>query len=148
MSHWILALKREARQRGLCWADVRECYAELRETERERRQHPNELRETAWCIATTPGSWPFWRHGFLSRFGRLVARGKDYTSIPRYDTIAQEVAWHFPEYTDDHGTARLWDFLLSPYDRLPDAETLWRKAIEMAAHRSETPILIQSSVAF
>ena len=141
MSHWILALKREARQRGVAWACAKECYLDLKQMEREKRQRANEVREAAWCIATSRGCWPFWRHGFLSRYGRLVARGDDITSIPRYDTIAQEVGWYFPEYADDDGTQRLWDFLLSPYDRLPPAEELWRKALAMAAMQMNTSIV-------
>ena len=38
----------------------------------------------------------------------------------------------FPEFAGDDGTERLWDFLLSPYDRYPPAEKLYQKALELA----------------
>jgi len=126
-------IRREARERGLDWNAVRQAAAEVRDAEREKRQRPNEVRETAWIMATacTPASWPFWRHGFYSRWGRRIARGADYTVIPRYDEIAQEVGWYFPEYSGDDGTERLFEFLLSPYDKLPTREEIYRKAMDL-----------------
>lgn len=126
-------IRQEARERGLRWDAVREAAAEIRAAERAKRERANEVRETAWTMATahTPGSWPFWRHGFYSRWGRRIARGSDYTIIPRYDEIAQEVAWYFGEYSGDDGTERLFDFLLSPYEKLPTREEIYRKAMNI-----------------
>ena len=71
---------------------LRDAYREIKAAEVARRERPNEVRATAWCMytASTPGSWPFWRHGFLSRFGHRLARGADYTIIPGYDEIGQQ----------------------------------------------------------
>ena len=125
----------EARARGLKWPDVIAVYRELKQTERDRREYPNAIRSTAWMIATasTPGSWPFWRHGFASRWGRKVAEG-DHTLVPGYDEIAQQIATAFPEYAGDDGTERLFDFLFSPYDRLPSRAEMLRKALDLAEH--------------
>jgi len=135
----VSEVKRAAKQRGVPWAAVRGAYQELKASESERREHPNQVRAAAWCVATarTPGCWPFWRHGFLSRWGHKLAQGHDYTSIPGYDTISQEIGWMFPEYTGDDGTERLWDFLLSAYDRMPSSEQLYRRALDRA-HRELT----------
>lgn len=127
----IIEVRREAKRRNLRWADVEAAYHEVKAAEWEKRQRPNEVRETAWvcCTAHSPGCWPFWRHGFVSKFGRIMARGADLTSIPGYDTLAQEVSSYFPEYADPEC---LWDFLLSPYDRMPSKEELYRKALDLA----------------
>jgi hypothetical protein len=127
----IADVKAEVKARGLKWADVRDCFEWLWEQEREKREHPNAVREYAWQIATSPGCWPFWRHGFWKRWGiRLERSGKDYTSIPRYDLIGQAVASEFPEYETHDGTERLFEFLLSRYDRLPDREKVYRHAMD------------------
>jgi hypothetical protein len=132
-------LKREARELGLRWADVEAAYRQLKQEVREEREHPNTVRETAWCYFTAlrPGCWPFWRHGFLSRYGRKLSAGGDYTCVPGYDTLAQEMASLFPEFATDDGTERLWDFLFSPYERLPDRITLYRRALEWVAGERE-----------
>lgn len=124
-------IRQEARRRGLDWEAVREAYCELREMETVKRERPNEVRQVAWTLATasTPGSWPFWRHGFVSRWGRRVDQ-HDYTVIPAYDEIAQEIATEFPEYAGPDGAQELFDFLLSPYDRLPTADQLYRRAMD------------------
>jgi hypothetical protein len=140
MSDALSDLRREAASLGLAWSDVQPAYQELKAAEWDRRQRPNEIRAVAWQMATasTPGSWPFWRHGFVSRWGRLVERS-DYTAVPAYDEIAQEIATEFPEYGGDDGTERLWDFLLSPYDRMPPAEQLYRQAIRRVASGAYLP---------
>ena len=132
-------VRREVKRRRLSWPAVQDAYREVKAAEWERRQYANEVREAAWCLATSPGCWPFWRHGFLSRFGHLIARGADLTSIPGYDLLAQSVALRFPEYATDDGTERLWDFLLSPHDRMPTREQLYRKAVDMAEQAVAVP---------
>lgn len=104
-------------------------YQQLKYMAREERSYHNEVRQFAWRCANprTPGSWPFWRHGFLSRFGRRVERS-GYTGIPNYDGIAQQVGWEFPEFATDEGTDRLWDMLLTPYNRLPSRDELMSQA--------------------
>ena len=84
------------------------------------------------ATASTPGCWPFWRHGFLARWGDKLAKGADYTCVPGYDDLAQEVAAVHPEYSGDDGTERLFDILFSPYNRMPSAEELYRQALELA----------------
>jgi len=127
-------IKQEARRRGLAWSAVEDAYREVKAAEREKRERPNEIRSFAWFIATasTPGSWPFWRHGFYSRWGHRIARGADYTVIPGYDEIGQQIGGAFPEYTDDTGTERLFEFLLSPYDKLPSREEMYDAALDLA----------------
>lgn len=127
-------VRREAKRRDLPFSAVRDAYRQIKQTEREKRERPNEIRALAWmmAVASTPGSWPFWRHGFCSRFGRRLARGADYTIIPGYDEIGQQIGTLFPEYADDDGTERLFEFLLSPYDKLPGPEETYHKALDLA----------------
>ena len=126
--------RQQARRLGLSWSAVQAAYCQLKQSEREKRERPNAVRQAAWTMVTanTPGSWPFWRHGFCARWGRKIAQDHDYTIVPGYDEISQEVGWYFPEYADDTGTERLWDFLFSPHDKLPTREELYRKAIDLA----------------
>jgi len=128
----IEQVKAEAKQEGIAWGDLRNVAQQIRREEKQKREHANEVRQTAWhCVtAHRPRSWPFWRHGFLARWGHRIAKGQDYTCIPRYDLIAQEVASAFPEYDTDDGTDRLFDLLLSPYDRLPSAADIYAMAFE------------------
>lgn len=125
----LTKIRAEAKRRRIPWAAVQAAYREVKSLEWEKRQRPNEVREAAWCFATPRGCWPFWRHGFLSRFGKRFARGGDLTHIPKYDTIAQELSWYFPEYAGPDGTERLWEFLMSPYDRMPDRERMYVRAL-------------------
>ena len=106
-------------------------YRDLKEAEWAKRERPNAVREAAWTMytASTPGCWPFWRNGFR-RFARRIAKGADYTIVPGYDEIAQQIGWDFPEYAGPDGTERLWGFLLSPYDRYPRREELYRQAMD------------------
>ena len=129
----------EARRRGLKWAAVVEAYRELKTIEWEKRQRPNEIRAVAWMMhtASTPGSWPFWRHGFASRFRTRLARGADHTIVPGYDEIAQQIATEFPEYAGDDGTGRLWDFLFSQYDKMPSRYELLELALDLAEQFTE-----------
>jgi hypothetical protein len=141
-------LRDEAKRLHIPWSAVRSLAQHFKSEEWESRQYLNDVRSTAWCIATagTPGSWPFWRHGFNSRWGARVERS-DFTAVPGYDTIAQEVSWSFPEYSDSDGTERLWAFLFAPYNRMPPFEVFWARALETLktappepAQRDETPI--------
>jgi hypothetical protein len=129
----IADIQREAKERGLDWATVRGVYCELREQEREKRERPNDIRQAAWSMATTLGSHPFWRFGFASRWGKKVDL-HDFTIIPGYDEIGQQIASQFPEYDHDSGTENLFEFLLSPYDKLPTCEELYRKAMTLAEY--------------
>ncbi len=129
---------------------IREAYRQIKAGERDKRRRPNEVRATAWWMftASTPGSWPFWRHGFVARFGRRLARGADFTIIPGYDEIGQEIATQFPEYAGDDGTERLWAFLLSPYDRLPGRDEMMRKARSLAEAWTREPVEADTKIPF
>jgi len=135
----LAEVRREAKQRKIPWVAVQAAADQVKAAERDKREHANEVRQTAWYYATalSPGCWPFWRHGFRSRWGRRVD-DHDYTCIPGYDLLGQEVASAFPEYSTDDGTERLFDFLFSPYDKLPSAETVWRKALDLASYHHES----------
>jgi hypothetical protein len=128
------ALRRQAKKLGIPWSMVLEMYRLVKNEEQAAREHPNEVRSTAWhaMVGHKSGSAPFWRHGFVSRYGRRVDR-HDYTVIPGYDVLAQEIAGIFPEYAHDAGTEELFAFLLSTYNRMPSRQTMLGKAIDRAA---------------
>ena len=134
-------IRDESRRRGLDWDVVWDVYCELRVMEIAKRERVNEVREAAWMMATAsrPNAWPFWRHGFVSRWGRQVDL-HDYTAIPGYDEIHQAIATQFPEYAGPDGTERLFDLLLSPYDRLPTADQLYRRAMDHLEARKPEPV--------
>lgn len=128
------------RDRGLRWVDVLSAYREIKAGEWDSRQRDNEVRAAAWMMATAsrPACWPFWRHGFASRWGERIANGSDFTIIPGYDEIGQQIASEFPEYATDDGTERLFEFLLSPYRKMPPTETLFRLAMERVEYETRT----------
>jgi hypothetical protein len=136
------SIRAEVRQRGLRFGDVLDAYRELKHAEQSKRERPNEVRRAAWFLATasSPGCWPFWRHGFTARWGHRIARGDDYTVVPGYDEIASAVATEFPEYADDAGPERLWDFLFSPFEPLPSRECLLRRAMEVVEAEQGEPV--------
>lgn len=135
--------RREAQQRAIRFSDVQGTYCDLKDLERAKRERPNEIRAHAWMMftANSPGCWPFWRHGFASTWNHRLARGSDFTIIPGYDEIGQQIASAFPEYDTDDGTERLWAFLLSPYDRFPSRDELYRRALDLCEAQQPQPTL-------
>lgn len=125
----LTIIRRETRDRNLPWLSVQDAYRQIRHEEWEKRQRPREIRRAAWCMATSPGCWPFWGIGFQKRWGKRAAE-LDYTVVPRYDEIVQEIGWYFPEYAHDNGAEELFEFLFRPYDRMPSAEEMYRQAMD------------------
>lgn len=130
-------IRAEAKRLGIPWAWVLAAKDQLIRDEREHRGYRNGIRMYAWhsCVGADSGSAPFWRHGFQARFAARFARGADFTIIPGYDLIAQEVASQFPEFEGEHagdvsGCNTLWEFLLSSYEPWPPRETFYWKAID------------------
>lgn len=136
-----LARRRPAtKRRRISSRDLRQAIAEVRAIEREKRERANEIRQTAWCHFkfNRPLMWSWWQTGFAHNYGKRVERS-DFTAIPGYDTLAQEMAALFPEYSDDDGCARQWDFLLSPYETLPPRANLVRQAKQLLRDRRRQP---------
>lgn len=132
----IREAKRQAKKLGLAWPQVEATYKELKARAQAERQGPNELRQQAWFTAMvrTPYRNQFWRVGFRHLWGDLYDAG-DVDSVPNYDTIAQEVASAFPEWTDR--VEELWGFLMSPYNRMPPAEDLYAAALDLLQSERE-----------
>ena len=110
---------------------LRDTISQIEEGERARREHLWEVRRTAaefYFGGERCRHAGRWAHIFQEQFGRMT-EGRDHTVIPRYDELAQEVASVFPEYQDEDGTARLWDFLLGPHDPMPQRDLIVRAAI-------------------
>ncbi len=126
----LAELKTEARDRNLTWSVVQAAYGEIKLAETAKREQPRAVRQMAWCMATSEGCHSFWGLGFQNRWGKRAAE-LDYTIVPHYDEIAQEISWEFPEYANDDGAERLFNFLFSPYDRMPFAESMYRQAMDM-----------------
>jgi hypothetical protein len=130
----ISDLKAEATARGLNWSDVRAAFEMVREQERDKRAHGDDVRRSAWHLATAlePHLGCYWKYGFANpwkRWPKLLER--DYTIIPNHDVIAQEVASHFPEYHRNGGTEQLFNELLAQHDPMPSRETMFAAAMDM-----------------
>jgi hypothetical protein len=134
MSSELQAIRAEAKELGVKWAHVLAAYDQVKAEEAAAREHVNDVRQQAWTTYTAdrPYAWEFWRIGFATRFGRIVAAA-DYKRIPGYDVLHQEIARRFPEFADDDGCERLWTFLLSPYRPMPRRVVMLRTALERAA---------------
>lgn len=135
------SLRCRVREAGYSWADFCNVYQAVKTHERDRRERPNEIRAMAWAMLSSPGCWSFWRCGFQNRYGAAVEQ-YDLTVIPGYDEIGRVIGLQFPEYGDDEGTERLFDFLMAPYDKMPGRDELieltlgdesWRTASQPAA---------------
>ena len=151
MTETIRTLKAEAKAAGVTWAEIKDAYAEVKQAEWAKRERPDAIRREAWAMemAGHPRSHAFWRHGFLSKYGRKLAKGADHTIVPGYDDMAQELAAEFPEFDNDHGTEDLFELLLSPREPMPRAEQLYREAFELAEYRKATqPAATESEVPF
>lgn len=118
-------------------ADIKAAAREVVARHKEQYAYTNEIRRTAWAMHTakTPRAHGFWRHGFQVRFARRVNL-QGYTAIPNYDGIAQAIATMFPEFGTDDGTDRLWELLLSPYERIPSGDALRDAAIDLLNERA------------
>lgn len=138
MSKHLNELRREASSRGIPWEWVQQAHEQLREAEIEARRD-DLVREAAWCIACgcTPGCWPFWRNGFVSRWGKRV-EASDYTAVPGYDSIQEQVAAMFPDYADPD---RLWDMLFSAYVPRKRPAQLWEEALAWAIDESQRELV-------
>lgn len=145
-SDTLTELKAEAKRLGVAWADVQREYANVKRIEADRRERPNAIRKTAWHakVGSTSGSAPFWRHGFAKRYAKRLAAGADHTCVAGHDKIRQSVAEEFPEFLDPpgetgRGTEELFDFLFSPYDRMPSREEMLREALARIEAAVEQP---------
>jgi energy-coupling factor transporter ATP-binding protein EcfA2 len=115
---------------------LRDTLAEIEQRERDKREHAWEVRKTAaeCYFGRDRVFWAGrWATIFQEQFGKLRSEGKDLTSIPRYDDLALSIVSVFPEYADEGGTERLWDFLLSSHDPLPPRDEMTRRAILQVA---------------
>lgn len=147
----LAEFRAEAKAAGIPWSWVCQQKAELVENELEKRDEPNAIRRSAWEMHVGPdsGSAPFWRHGFIARFGARIAKGADFTCIPGYDTIAQQIASEFPRFDEGHagdcgGTETLWEFLLSDYIPMPPVEEFYWEAIELLRDRvTSQPVAVE-----
>lgn len=131
----IQRFKRVARNLRLPWADVCQQRDQLRALELEQRAHEDLARQTGWRYFVAMNGWsktqlPFWRNGFQRVFRGRMARGKDFTSIPRYDEIADGVREHCPELRE-WDTNDIFDLLLSEYPPLHPIELHYSNAIAL-----------------
>lgn len=130
-----------ARANGLKWIDVVEARKDVEKAWRETSgyDYEMEVRKVAWEATVGHGTAASkrFRHGFAQRFRSAIAKGGDYTAIPGYDSIAQQVAAEFREFANNDdscsGTERLFDLLLSPNTKIPTID-LYREALDMVAH--------------
>lgn len=118
--------------------EVEAVYAELVADAQEQAERPNTIRRNAWhsLVGHDNGMSPFWRHGFAKNYGRRVERS-DYTAVPGYDEIHDQIAREFPEFAGDDGEYRLFTFLFSPYAKLPERVELYAQAIGLVAEQAE-----------
>ena len=129
----VRQLQRRAHKLGISWSDVCDAYHELRASQREGCEHENALRQRAWEKMVTPGSHPFWRHGFYVRWPRAFAEG-DRTLIPGFDVVADGLSYEFPELRGENDpAATLYDILCKPYVRMPDRDKTWQQAFDQVA---------------
>lgn len=96
-----------------------------------------EMRQLAWQLfhANHRGVHPFWRHGFRAHWGKRVD-AHDYTVIPGYDELFEEVTNEFPEWRE-RDMSDFYDELLSPCPRLETAAELWNRAFDAAVRLTE-----------
>lgn len=134
-------LKREAKRAGIAWADVEATYRMLRQEKDDAREHEAEIRRQAWARVATEGSQAFWRHGFAKRFDRAFGAG-DRTLIPRFDEIADGLAYTFPELAEGGDPAeKLYELLAAPFSPRRPNEEVYREALDVIlAARREPPL--------
>ena len=115
----ILRFRRIARALDIPWREVCQEKDRLAKEESMGREDNDYARQCAWIAHNTLNGWSpshnkFWRVGFRRNYGRRIATGSDYTSIPQYDLIADAVREECPEYREWE-TADIWEFLLDDY---------------------------------
>ena len=118
----ITDARREARDLGIPWDQVSECARELKRLAIDKREAMDGARRCAWQAychynGRSDGCHSFWRCGFEHVLGRIANSGRDYTAIRHYDEVAEAVAEQYSEW-EGRGD-ELWEWLGTPYERLP-----------------------------
>ena len=134
----ILRYKRIARLLGIAWGQVCEERDRLKCLELDSRESLDEARRVGWqacChwLGWAPGHHFFWRSGFQRYYGRVQESGKDYSSIPHYDEIADSTRAQCPavrEWDND----QLWEFFTSDYRPRANVLDHYREALAALAH--------------
>lgn len=129
-------LRQQAKDNGINWATVLEIYAELRAFEQAERDYDAEIRLACWLpYSYNADCNRFWRVGLSNRFPRAFAEG-DYTLIPRFDEVADQVRMQFPQFDT---TEKLWDYLTRDFVRMTPRVKLLQQAMDAAEeYRGET----------
>lgn len=109
--------------------------AEIKAEQFAKRERGIEIRKAATAAYFGDQFAIWWAIAFKCRLGKQVADG-DLTRIVGYDTLAASMAHEFPEFSDDDGPARLWGFLLSPHDPMPQREEIERMARERLEYQA------------
>lgn len=131
----VAEVRAECKRLGIPFDAVRDAKRAMQDAERAARERNNEIRQVAWGTATSRGCWPFWRFGFRARWGRRYDEN-DHTAIPGYDLIHQVVASQFPEFDTPDGECRLFEFLMSPYERFTPPAEMWWQAVQLVANQA------------
>lgn len=112
---------------------LRAALAEVTAEQFAKRERAVEIRRAATAAYFGPQFERWWAIAFRVRLGKHFADGHDFSSVVGHDTLAATIALEFPEFADDDGPQRLWDFLMSPHDAMPSRE----KLLELARERVE-----------
>lgn len=109
-----------AKQLGIRFAIVRDWYRQLRLLARNSVAWEWELRQRVWSHYCGPNSESFWRHGMQVDFAYAFGEG-DQDAIPGFDEVADLLGWD---------AQQLFDFIRSPYTRMPSAADTWRELFD------------------
>lgn len=124
--------KRIARQHSIDFTIVERVHQDIRRGLESQLKPAWELRREAYRIlAPTCQTW--WRtfgNQSIREFDGAFIDG-DYTRIPRFDEVADELVGQFPEFVSiDSPSETLFEFIRSPYQRMPPESETWPLAID------------------
>lgn len=112
---------------------LRAALAEVTAEQQAKRERSIEIRRAATAAYFGPQFERWWAIAFRVRLGKHFADGGDHSTVVGHDTLAATIALEFPEFADEDGTQRLWDFLMSEHDPMPPRA----KLLELARDRLE-----------
>ena len=120
----IPELKRLAKRDHLDWQELEKHAADLIAAETAAAANDHAIRKTVYRMTCPKGKehLPFWKalgQWNNPRYNGAFGGGNDYTVIARWDEIAQELSWDFPELNQNSDPSRaLYDLICSPPVRI------------------------------
>lgn len=139
----LRTMKRLAAEYDVQWTDIEARAAEIHAVAVQSNAREYEIRRAAYQSVCPPAKrhMPYWKsfgQWNNPRYRGAFGGGNDWTVIPNWDSVAEELAGMFPELWNDNRPAEtLYQLIIAPVSQTP---TL-REALAMAFDELVSPVM-------